>query len=173
MVGNSLRMAPDPEQFKASLTERLAGLARSHDLLVQTDWSRVGLEELLKSHLSAFDDPSNSRISMGGPRVLLSPQAAQHLGMAFHELATNALKYGALSRPAGRVNIAWDLKPVDGEKQMLALRWEETGGPKVKPPARRGFGSTVIERFVASGPGSSSHLDWRREGLIWNLELEL
>ncbi len=173
MVGNSLRMAASPEQFKASLTERLAGLARSHDLLVQTDWSRVGLEELLKSHLSAFDDPADSRLAMAGPKVLLSPQAAQHLGMAFHELATNALKYGALSRPAGRVTIHWNLKPLEGDKHMLVLRWEETGGPRVKPPTRRGFGSTVIEKFVASGPGSTSKLEWRREGLVWNLEMEL
>jgi len=173
MVGNSLRMSPDPEQFKASLTERLAGLARSHDLLVQTDWSRVGLKELLKSHINAFDDPADSRLSMSGPKVLLSPQAAQHLGMAFHELATNALKYGALSRPAGRVTIRWDLKRTEGGKEILVLRWEETGGPKVKAPERRGFGSTVIEKFVASGPGSTSKLDWRREGLVWDLELEL
>jgi two-component sensor histidine kinase len=65
------------------------------------------------------------------------------------------------------------LKPLDGGKEMLLLCWEETGGPKVKAPARRGFGSTVIEKFVASGPGSTSRLDWRREGLVWYLEMEL
>jgi two-component sensor histidine kinase len=172
MVSNSLRMSPDPRQFQESFTERLAGLARSHDLLVKTDWSSVALNELIHTQLSAFDDPKRSRVSAHGPKVLLSPQTAQHMGMAFHELATNALKYGALSVPRGRVDIEWSLKQGGGGDTLL-LRWRETGGPQVSEPARRGFGSTVIERLVPSTPGSRSTLDWLPEGLVWELELKL
>ncbi|HSO48651.1 MAG TPA: sensor histidine kinase, partial [Rhizobiaceae bacterium] len=172
MVSNSLRMSPDPQQFRENLTERLAGLARSHDLLIKTDWGSVSLAELIATQLSAFDDPKRSRLTAHGPKVLLSPHTAQHLGMAFHELATNALKYGALSSPEGRVAIEWAVRQTrDGD--ILILRWQESGGPEVIAPQRRGFGSTVIERLVPSTPGSTSKVDWHASGLVWELELNL
>lgn len=172
MVSNSLRISPDPQQFRENLTERLAGLARSHDLLIKTDWGSVSLAELISTQLSAFDDPKRSRVSAHGPKVLLSPHTAQHLGMAFHELATNALKYGALSSPEGRIAIEWAIKQTR-EGDILLLRWQESGGPPVIAPQRRGFGSTVIERLVPSTPGSSSRVDWLATGLVWELELNL
>ncbi|MCU0790713.1 MAG: sensor histidine kinase, partial [Nitratireductor sp.] len=172
MVSNSLRMSPNPQQFQESFTERLAGLARSHDLLVKTDWGSVALAELIHTQLGAFDDPKRSRVAANGPKVLLSPHTAQHLGMAFHELATNALKYGALSVPEGRVAIDWTLRRKGGGETLL-LRWQETGGPPVTEPTRRGFGSTVIERLVPSTPGSTSRLDWLETGLVWELELNI
>ncbi len=172
MVSNSLRMAPDPQQFRENLTERLAGLARSHDLLIKTDWGSVSLAELISTQLSAFDDPKKGRVHAHGPKVLLSPHTAQHLGMAFHELATNALKYGALSSPQGRVAIEWAVRQMR-EGEVLLLRWQESGGPAVSPPLKRGFGSTVIERLVPSTPGSTSKVDWLASGLVWELELNL
>ena len=105
-----------------------------------------------------------------GPQVYLTPDAAQNLGMALHEMATNAAKYGALSTPKGQVNIQWSWKG-SGAKRTLRLSWKESGGPAVKVPERRGFGSQVIERNLNRALGATIKLDYAAKGFRAEMEL--
>lgn len=165
------RSAQDLREFNAQLGERLAGLGRSQDLLVQKSWRGVSLSDLVSAQLAPFVEANNDRVEAHGPPVLLDADAAQNIGMALHELATNASKHGALSVTTGRVSITWDwLLAAEGER-TLQLRWEESGGPPVSPPTRRGFGHAVIERLTAASMHGTAVLDWRPEGLCWTLEV--
>jgi two-component sensor histidine kinase len=173
LVSQSARLSPDFEHFQSRFQERLAGLAHSHDLLVQQEWTSVPLDELLMAQLTPFTDPLDQRVRHTGPRLLLKPQAAQSLGMAFHELATNAMKYGSLSVSSGRVNVAWERwRDVTGE-ECVRLRWEETGGPSPVAPLRKGFGTVVIEKITPASLQGAVRLDWPPEGFIWELEVPL
>src|SRR5690606_37832030 len=165
------RSAQDLREFNAQLGERLAGLGRSQDLLVQKSWRGVSLSDLVSAQLAPFVEANNDRVEAHGPPVLLDADAAQNIGMALHELATNASKHGALSVTTGRVSITWDwLLAAEGER-TLQLRWEESGGPPVSPPTRRGFGHAVIELLTAASMQGTAVLDWGPEGLCWTLEV--
>jgi two-component sensor histidine kinase len=167
------RSARDIDDFTAQFGERLAGLGRSQDLLVQKNWQGVSLSDLVSAQLKPFVEADNNRVDANGPPVLLDADAAQNIGMALHELATNASKHGALSVPTGRVDIAWGWLPSEiGERgRRLQLQWSESGGPPVTPPKRKGFGHSVIERLTASSLHGTAKLDWRPEGLLWTLEV--
>jgi two-component sensor histidine kinase len=169
IANQSGRTATDFDSFRERFKERLAGLSRSHDLLVNTGWNRVPLAELVRSQLSAFADPDETRLTLSGPPLMLSPQAAQHLGMALHELSTNALKHGALSVPSGQVHVAWWTGRDKEGDALLTLRWSETGGPKPAVPERRSFGSMVIEDIVPGSVGGTARVDWPESGLVWEL----
>ena len=108
---------------------------------------------------------------MEGPQLLLSPLAAQYLGMALHELSTNAVKYGALSAPAGKVGIAWRVEGARG-KRRLHFSWLESCGPPVAPPTEKGFGHMVIERMAAEALQGQVKLEFPREGLRWHLDAD-
>lgn len=165
------RSAGDVTEFNAQLGERLAGLGRSQDLLVQKSWQGVSLHDLVSAQLKPFVEADNDRVEAHGPPVLLDADAAQNIGMALHELATNASKHGALSVPTGRIGIVWDWQPVAEGERRLQLRWMEAGGPPVSPPTRKGFGHAVIERLTAASLHGTAELDWRPEGLRWTLEV--
>jgi PAS domain S-box-containing protein len=156
--------------FQARFSSRLQSLAGSHDLLVQEDWSGASLRALVRSQLGHFADITDSQTEINGPPLHLQPDAAQHIGMALHELAANAARYGALSVPGGRVVIAWRLLPGTGEAgEKVELSWQEVGGPPVTPPTRRGFGRLVIERTVARGVQGEVRAEYLPEGLRWTL----
>jgi PAS domain S-box-containing protein len=156
--------------FEARFSSRLQSLAGSHDLLVQEDWSGASLRALVRSQLGHFADITDSQTEITGPPLHLQPDAAQHIGMALHELAANAARYGALSVPGGRVVIAWRLLPGSGEAgEKVELSWHEVGGPPVAPPTRRGFGRLVIERTVARGVQGEVKAEYLPEGLHWTL----
>lgn len=159
----SLRSSKSPQDFAVIFEGRLGGLARSLDLLVETDWEGVALEALVRHQLMAFVD--EQRFSASGPQVVLAPPAVQNIGMALHELATNAVKYGALSSSGGHVAIHW--RSDDGH---FSLSWTERGGPSVAMPQRRGFGRSVIEDLAASSLGGSARLTFAPEGVTWVLE---
>ena len=164
------RSAVDLKDFGRRFDDRLGGLARSHDLLVERNWDGVLLSDLVTAQLEAFIDKSDPRVQLSGGAVLLKPAAAQHIGLAIHELATNASKYGALSAPAGIVNISWTkVKKADGS-QRFRLTWQERMGPPVTTPARKGFGRFVIEDAVARGLAGSAQIHWEPNGLVWTLE---
>ncbi len=146
------------EQFSA----RLQALAASHDLLVEESWHGASLSELVRSQLGHHLDREQSQVSAEGPSILLKPEAAQSLGLALHELATNAGKYGALSTLSGRVTIRWRQLPDGGGIEVL---WAESGGPAVTPPNGRGFGSLVIERNLARSLDAEVALDFAPEGV--------
>ncbi|HZV20331.1 MAG TPA: HWE histidine kinase domain-containing protein, partial [Hyphomicrobiales bacterium] len=162
-----------PEEFLSRFEERIRALARSHDLLTKNEWKGVYLNELIRIQLSHFRDAIGSRIKLQGPGVFLSASAAQTLGMAFVELATNAGKYGALSNETGRVDLSWEIIKGEGCEDAFVLEWRESGGPPVKGPSRSGFGSTIIQRMTEAGLNAEVELNFRPEGLRWHLHCAL
>lgn len=144
--------------------ERLQAIANNQDLLIQNDWRFIPLSDLIRSQLRTFSDLIGSRISIDGPPFELTPEAAQSLGMAVHELATNAAKYGALSNQDGRIDVSW--REQDGTFHM---GWVETGGPTVTPPARSGFGSRVISDMVTLSLDGTVDVRFLPKGLQWRL----
>jgi PAS domain S-box-containing protein len=158
------------EDFETRFSARLHSLAGSHDLLVQEDWQGASMRDLVRSQLGHYIDRVGSQIELTGEPLHIRPDAAQHIGMAMHELATNAAKYGALSTPTGIVHISWHVSPGADGKSMCHLSWEETGGPAVERPSRRGFGRVVIERTVARALHGNVGIDYAPEGLRWTLE---
>jgi two-component sensor histidine kinase/PAS domain-containing protein len=159
------------EEFQKRFTQRLQGLAASHDLLVLRDWQGAPLKELVRLQLDPFTESGSERISVSGPDVLLRPEAAEAIGLALHELATNAVKYGALSVPVGRVTISWAFEDHGPEPRQFLVNWIERGGPTVTPPSRTGFGHVVFERLVTQSLNGSVAIDFVTEGLIWKLSI--
>ncbi len=156
--------AREREDFIGRFTERIQALAANQDLLVRNEWQGVDVEDLARAQLAPFADLVGSRIALHGPKLRLNSAAAQAIGLALHELATNAGKYGALSVGAGRVEVSWRL---DG--LSFAMNWTERNGPPVSRPARRGFGSTVVESMAKLTLGGEVDLDYVSSGLIWRL----
>jgi two-component sensor histidine kinase/CheY-like chemotaxis protein len=156
----------DPQDFVSRFSDRLRSLASSHDLLVRGEWRTVSLESLVRSQLAHLQELVGTRIIMEGADLSISPAAAQLIGMALHELATNATKYGALSTDHGRVTIGWNLERVE---RRFQLRWRESGGPRVIAPTRRGFGSTFLEEFVKFNLDGHATLEYAETGLNWRL----
>lgn len=156
----------DPRRLTAELTARLRALARAHDLLTAHAWEATELSEVARAALAPWLDGMPARLSLGGPPgTLLRPGQAQALVLALHELATNAVKYGALSGPEGRVSLLWQSQ-ADGR---TVIEWRESGGPAVVEPPResRGFGTRLLERALASdlGSGAEVRLDFAPAGL--------
>jgi len=164
MARQTARHAGSIDGFLDQFSARLQALARSHDLLVQEEWHGVALAELVRSQLAPYLDRSGAQIAVNGPPVMLRPEAAQSLGLALHELAINAVRFGALSTPSGRISIAWTWQP-GGERPAVEIMWEESGGPEVGAPAQRGFGSLVVERNLARALEAGVDLTFDREGV--------
>ena len=158
------------DDFETRFSARLQSLAGSHDLLVREDWQGASMRDLVRSQLGHYGDRIDSQIEMTGESLQIRPDAAQHIGMALHELATNAAKYGALSTPTGKVGISWKVEPAADGIPMCTLSWEESGGPPVERPGRRGFGRVVIERTVARALHGEVRIDYAATGLRWTLE---
>src|SRR6266446_4935158 len=156
--------ARGPEDFIERFTDRIQALAANQDLLVKNEWQGVDVEDLVRAQLAHFADLVGSRITVHGSPVRLNAAAAQAVGLALHELATNAGKYGSLSAEAGRVEVGWRL---DGD--IFAMSWTESKGPPVSQPKRRGFGSTVVDPMVRQTVNGDVHLDFIPSGVVWNL----
>jgi PAS domain S-box-containing protein len=150
---------------RGSFEGRLAALAAAHDLLTRKNWEGAELRDLVVAVVAAH---CGERVAIAGPAVHLPPKLAVTLALALHELCTNAVKYGALAVSGGRVTVAWT-----GGGDHLALRWTESGGPPVKPPSRRGFGTRMIERALAAEAGGGAKLHFRRAGLVCEIEADL
>lgn len=165
----TLTLAATPEDFIQRFGERIRSLAAAHDLLVQGEWKSVPLSDLLWSQISHFASPGGGRVSTSGPPLALNPTAAQAIGMALHELATNSAKYGALSNTTGHVDIAWTLQAGDNGEPQFRFAWTEIGGPPVGEPQRHGFGSKVMTSMVESGVKGVARADFDPGGLRWYL----
>src|SRR5262249_43777530 len=148
MARQTARHSGSTDSFLEQFSARLQALARSHDLLVQEEWHGASLGELIRSQLAPYLDRSGSQIAMDGPAVTLRPEAAQSLGLALHELAVNAVRYGALSTPSGRISVTWTWE-AQRDPPAVEILWTEIGGPQVVIPVQRGFGSLVVERNLA------------------------
>ena len=176
VVQAALRLTPrnDPDAFVRSVEGRVSALARAHTLLAEGSWRGAGLRAVAQGALAPFIDTGTLPALLDGPPLTLSPPAVQALSMAFHELATNAAKHGALSYPDGRVAISWRLAAPDGNPPRLELRWQESGGPAVLPdPERRGFGSSVIQATIARQLGGAFTSHWTPGGLVWTASVPL
>jgi PAS domain S-box-containing protein len=156
--------ARGPEDFIERFTDRIQALAANQDLLVKNEWQGVDVEDLVRAQLAHFADLVGSRITVHGSPVRLNAAAAQAIGLALHELATNAGKYGALSVDAGCVDVGWRL-----DSDIFAMSWTERKGPPVSQPKRRGFGSTVIDSMVKQTVNGEVQLDYISSGVVWNL----
>ena len=161
IAAQTLRGTESAAGARESFTQRIAALARAHDLLTREQWAGVDLDEVAHCVLDALTEGRDS-IVIDGPHARLDPKSALALSMAFHELGTNALKYGGLSRPEGSVTLAWTAEP-DG---ALRLTWTESGGPPVSPPSRRGFGSRLLERGLASELHGEVELRFEPDGVV-------
>jgi len=162
MAAQTLKTEPDPLIAFDKFEARLMGLSRVHDVLTQESWHGADLRAVADRALAPFAEAAG-RIVLGGAAVWLAPGGALTMALIFHELATNALKYGALSCDGGHVALNWTYDP---ERRDLQLHWRETGGPAVSPPTRRGFGSRLIERSLRGELKGSATMDYRPEGLV-------
>lgn len=158
----------DPATFAETFQSRIMALSHTHNLLTQSHWEGADLRAILEHETEAYGP---ARISLNGPGVPLEPPIALSLGMIFHELATNAAKYGALSTPEGRLLVDWAL--ADQRAPRLKLNWREVGGPKISIPDRRGFGSRLIERNIRHDLAGEIELVYATEGLIAELTVPL
>ena len=167
IVRQTQRSTPDPEAFARAFSGRLAAMAASHDLLTDRHWEGAGLSDLVSSQLAPFAAGGDKRVRVKGPDVTLDTSLAVPLGLALHELATNATKYGSLSKPGGVVDLSWTVSRAGGAEQ-LSLVWRETGGPRPTAPVRRGFGTSLIERGL---PDARIERRFEPEGLVCRIEL--
>ena len=164
----SLSQAESVPALKAVLIGRITALARAHQLLAEGRWEGADLRRLVEDELSAFASPGDGRLSVEGEPYALSPQVAQSVAMAVHELTTNAVKHGALSAHDGRVEVAWT---TPGDDRAPVITWRESGGPPVREPARRGLGTTLLERALLGVAGGRTEIEWRKAGLVCRLWL--
>ncbi len=167
----TLRGTANVAEGRDALVARLIALAKAHDVLTRENWEGAGLHDVVVEALAAHLTQSEQRrLWFDGPELKLRPRASLALSMAFHELATNAVKYGALSGDEGRVDIAWSL---DERQDSFVLRWNESGGPAVRPPQKRGFGSRLIERGLAQDLGGSVRLEFKPQGIVCTIRTPL
>ena len=156
--------AREREDFIERFTERIQALAANQDLLIRNEWQGVDVEDLVRAQLAHLADLVGSRITVHGSPVRLNATAAQAIGLALHELATNASKYGALAADAGGVDVDWRL-----ESDLFAMSWIERDGPRVSRPERCGFGSVVVASMVEQTLNGEVQLDYAPSGLVWHL----
>jgi len=165
-------MRSTPEDFAANFESRLMALSAVHNLLARRRWTGVELCELLEAQLAAHAG-GEGRISLAGPDISLSPRVGVLLAMLIHELAANAAKHGALSRPEGAVRLEWSVGQNEAGRQCLHLFWQEQGGPGVVPPSRKGFGTRLLERSVRMDLRGRCDLRFEPAGVQCRLDLPL
>jgi two-component sensor histidine kinase len=172
LTTQTLRSSRSPAHFAAAFRGRLAALASAHTLLAQTRWDGALLRDLIRIQLDPYRTPERSNVTIAGDDVSLAPDVALTLGLALHELTTNAAKHGALTSPSGQVEIDTRVRGTDGQRRLV-LTWSERGGPAVAARHRTGFGTTMIERGVAYQLDGTAHLEFRPDGLYCRIELPL
>ena len=167
-----LTKADNAQDFGRAIEGRVAALARAQTLLTESRWMGADLDAMLHGELDPFLGNSGStRVTFDGPGLTVAPMAAQPLSMTLHELATNAAKYGSLSKPGGAIDLRWS---IDQLNDRLRLRWAETGGPRIDaPPTGRGFGSRVIRTTIHDQLGGEVAFEWQPDGLVCLMELPL
>ena len=164
IMSQTLRRSASLEDFAGTFEGRLRALAHAHNLLVEKEWVGADVGQIVANVLSPYETIEAGRIQVSGPTLTVRPHVGVALMMVLHELATNAVKYGALSVPAGRLSIVWSRRD-ERAAERLTVRWVETDGPKVKPPSRQGFGTKLIERSTAHQLGGAARLDYLEDGL--------
>ena len=165
ITAQTLRAARDLPSAREALDRRIRSMAQAHDLLTLRAWTGANLTDVVMRALDAF---TPAQVKMSGTAIDVSPKHALALSLALHELATNATKYGALSRPEGRVSVQWRV-----QEGMLHLDWEESGGPPVAPPTQKGFGSRLLEELVVRDLGGDTKLNYDVSGVRCSITARL
>ena len=165
IVTQTLRHAADPGDASRAITARIMALSGAHNVLTRESWDGADLRTLVETAIHPFQGPGPDAFQLSGPDMRVGPYAAISISLALHELATNAVKYGALSTPAGRVRIGWSV----GADQVFRLEWIETGGPVVTPSDRRGFGSRLILQVLPDQLQGAAELEYRPAGIAFRL----
>jgi PAS domain S-box-containing protein len=167
MIRETSKRSRDALEFEKQVRDRIMALARSHDLLVLAEWRGATVFELLLAQIKPFGN--EDYVTMSGPSVVLQPNAVQYLGIAFHELATNSAKYGALSAVGGTIKVEWVLDR-DGEgKRSFCLTWTERGGPAIGEVSEPGFGKVVLEKVTPTALGGAGAVAYSPDGVTWTL----
>ncbi|TIX45894.1 MAG: sensor histidine kinase [Mesorhizobium sp.] len=172
VMGATARSSDSVDSFVRDFSARIVSLADTHSMLTDDYWQTASLQKLLEAELSHYEIHGEPRISLHGPNVALVADIAIPVGMAFHELASNSAKFGALSCPQGRLEVRWWIPDSAGE-QVLHLDWQEQDGPIVQPPSRRGFGTTLLERVVTVQCNAKIELHYNPDGLRFTMALPL
>ena len=157
-----LTQADTTEELKQAIDGRLRALAKAHTLLAQSRWAGADLRAMVLEELSPYFGNGDARAEIAGPSLMLDPDPAQAIAMAMHELTTNAVKYGALSTPQGRVRVEWQMR----SDNRLTICWTEKDGPPVSPPRRQGFGTRVMQRMICDQCSGKLDFDWREGGVV-------
>jgi len=173
MVRQTARSSNDVAVLQTQLIQRLQSMSASHDLLVAEDWAGASIEELVLAVLQPFIGEGSDALDCNGPSVFVNATAAQNLGLALHELATNAAKYGALSTTSGKVKVDWSYTHDEAGDRRLVIRWTEQGGPPVTPAEEKGFGHVVIERVAAQALNAVVAYEFPEEGVRWSISLPM
>lgn len=169
----TLRGSPSPEAFQVDFMARLMALSATHNILTQKLWESASVGEILAAELEPYGGIDQQRIKANGDVVNLKPQQALSLGMAFHELATNAAKYGALSSAQGTITISWSISRTKAGERQLAVQWREQDGPAVRQPSRQGFGTRLIDRSIVHELGGSVEMNYAPTGLECSFQVPL
>ena len=169
IASQSLRNVAGAEHAQHAIEGRLLALGRAHDLLLQARWTSADLGKIVRGATEAFDDPGAAKFSISGPNIRIASGAVIAIAMTLNELCTNTTKFGALSMPSGRVDIAWT---VDDPAQRLRLTWTEKNGPEVQPPGRQSFGTRLIETLGRQLRGSV-HLTYEPTGFVYAFDVPL
>jgi PAS domain S-box-containing protein len=156
------------DSYVATVEGRIAALSTAHALLAESRWEGASLNRLVDEELAPYRSSEFERITIAGPAVFLKPETAQIIALVLHELATNAVKYGSLSDPTGNVSLSWHC-----EQNTLSMQWRETGGPAVKPPTVKGYGTKVITASIQQQLGGAATFDWRPEGLSFGMSISV
>lgn len=169
MAHQVARRSDNFEAFFLGFSTRLRAFSETHDLLVRGNWHGAGIRELTQIQLAPFHNPDEDSIIAEGVDLTLTPKAAEQIGMALHELGTNAAKHGALSTATGMVRIRWELETDEAQNPRLRLTWKETGGPRVRPSQREGFGTLMITKAVPATLQGTASLTFEPQGVRWVL----
>jgi two-component sensor histidine kinase len=159
------------DQFLELLHGRIQSMANTHVLLSRSRWAGVHVADLVRGELEPYMGACKSTVA--GPDVLLPAETTQTLAMVLHELVTNAAKYGALSTPRGRVSVDWECRSNGSSQEVLTIRWQEIGGPPVRAPTRRGYGTSVISDLIPYELGGTVNIDYVPDGVHCRIELPL
>lgn len=171
MVRETNNRTADPVQFERLVRERVMALSRSHDLLVQGDWRGASPFELILAHIRPFGH--EELVTLSGPSLTLQPMAVQYLGIAFHELAMNSSRFGALSGISGRIAVEWSIHTDEAGAKIFRLSWTEIDGPDVENIGHSGFGRVALQRVAPAALGGQGTLQIARGAIVWTVEAPL
>ena len=172
MMAATAKSSGSVDDFVRDFSARIVSLADTHTMLTDDYWQTASLQKMLEGELRHYETQTKPRIVIEGPAVFLVADIAIPVGMAFHELASNSSKFGALSRPNGRLDVHWFVA-TSGDRRVLNLDWRERDGPKVNAPERRGFGTILLEKVLTVQCDAKVELDYRPDGLAFTMALPL